>query len=122
MIHHRGGLGLILPSPEQVASPSRALGLVGELARAVAYAHGLGWVAAPIGWWSRRLCPVLAGLDCMGLEEEAIPSVADEIVEVEADSARPRHAQAPGKLVLRYYLDTRRGRVLYLGRALAAKA
>ena len=118
----RSGLGLLLPSPERIASPSRALGLVGELARAIAYTRGYELVAAPRGWWSRRLCPVLAGLECIGLDETEMPYAVNELVEVAADSARPKPLRAPGKPVLRYYIDSRRGRLLYLRKAVAAAA
>ncbi|BES81988.1 hypothetical protein [Pyrodictium abyssi] len=122
MTFQRSGLGLLLPSPKHIASPSRALGLVGELARAIAYTRGYELVAAPRGWWSRRLCPVLAGLECVGLDEAEMPYAVDELVEVEADSAKPRPLRAVGKPVLRYYIDSRRGRLLYLGKTVAAEA
>ena len=122
MVLQRSGLGLLLPSHERIASPSRALGLIGELARAIAYTRGYELVAAPRGWWSRRLCPVLAGLECVGLDEAEMPYAVDELVEVEADSAKPRPLETMSKPVLRYYIDSRRGRLLYLGRAVSAKA
>ncbi|WP_143522146.1 hypothetical protein [Pyrodictium delaneyi] len=122
LILQRGGLGLLLPRPEYIASPSRAVGLVGELARAIAYTRGYELVAAPRGWWSRRLCPVLAGLECIGLDESEMPYAVEELIEVEADSARPEPLKVSGKPILRYYIDSRRGRLLYLGKTVAAEA
>jgi len=116
----------LLPPPERVASPTRAVRLVGELAESVAYAHGLEEVVVERGWWGRRICRVVGMARCSeaGSAGEVAES-ASEILEARVDGSEP---QAPlaglvGRTLLSYYIDSRRGGVIFLGaRRLAAEA
>ena len=132
MPYHRwraGGmdrLGVLLPPPERVASPTRAVRLVGELAESVAYAHGLDEVVVERGWWGRRICRVVDMARCSeaGSADE-VAETAVELLEARVDGSEP---QAPlgglaGRTLLSYYIDSRRGGVIFLGsRRLVAEA
>ena len=110
-------LGLLLPDPTGVASPVKATRLVGELADSVAYTHGLVEVAVERGWWSRRICSRLTLAECV--EESSTDSIvkdSPELLEVMIDGSRPDYPPAPtAGTLLKYYVDSRKGSVLFLG-------
>jgi len=116
-------LGVLLPEPSRVASPTRAVRLVSDLVDSVAYVYSLPEVAVEEGWWSRRLCARLGYARCSPEEDTAsVIAASRDIVEIDVDGSQP---QVPGLIegtrrVLHYHVDSRRGGVLFLGSRLAA--
>ncbi len=119
MLARSNRLGLLLPSPHAVASPTRAAHLVGELAGSVAYLHEASEVLVEESWWSRRICSRLGRAQCSEVETaEDVVEESRDILEALVDGSRPRTPQRlrPGrKTLLRYYIDSRRGGILFLG-------
>ena len=112
-------LGLLLPSPTAVASPTRAAHLVSELAESVAYTHGLEEILVAKSWWSRRICGRIGLAACTEAESpEEVVDESPEIVEALVDGSKPRTPQRlrPGeRRLLSYYIDSRRSGVVFLG-------
>jgi len=112
-------LGLLLPSPYAVASPVRAVHLVSELAGSVAYLHEASEVLLESGWWSRRICgKALGGARCSEVNNvEQVVAESDKILEALVDGVKPPIplGRSTGRPLLSYYVDSRRGSVLFLG-------
>ena len=94
----------------------KATRLVGELADSVAYTHGLVEVAVEKGWWSRRICSRLTLAECV--EETSADQVVEgspELLEVMIDGSRPDYTAPTARTLLKYYVDSRKGSILFLG-------
>jgi hypothetical protein len=120
MLSRPDRLGLLLPSPSAVASPTRAAHLVSELAESIAYTHGLEEVLVAKSWWSKRICARLGLATCSEAESpEEVVEESPEMVEALVDGSRPRAPQRLRcpceKRLLSYYIDSRRGGILFLG-------
>ncbi len=113
---------MLLPEPSRVASPVRAVRLVSELVDSVAYTHGLREVVLEEGWWGRRICTRLGLAECSTEETvEEVVGKAPEILEVDVDGSQPIvPGAAEPRRILQYYVDSRRGGVLFLGARLLA--
>ncbi len=107
-------LGVSLPDPMAVASPVNAARMVGELADAIAYSHDMSEVLVQGGWWGRRVCRYVKGVECNPNATRRDLEEADEVVEAIVDGSRPSPVDAIGRIIT-YYIDTRRSSILFLG-------
>ncbi len=88
----------------------------------VAYTHGLREVVLEEGWWGRRICARLGLAECSTEDSvEGVVGKSPEILEVDVDGSQPIvPGAAEPRRILQYYVDSRRGGVLFLGARLLA--
>ena len=109
-------MGVALPDPMAVASPVKAARVVGELAEALAYSHGMEFVEVLGDWWARRICGFMdVGCRAAGRGAE---DRRGKVLEAIVDGSRPSVVPRWGE-VLSYYIDSRRAAVSFLGRRVA---